>query len=132
MGRESCGPVAAAGVLGSTPVRATGGGKVGMHTGNVVIYNPTFVVQPAGRQKVLDQRKKNVHAFVRGDYWASHRADDPSGSLCGAHLRYAMSHLEECVRVTYNPYKAGHFVDVVVVVFANDEVEGLDETCDPV
>ena len=27
-----------------------------------------FVVQPAGRAKVLRERRKNVHAFVRGTY----------------------------------------------------------------
>ena len=48
------------------------------HKGKVVGYlhdneqlaltNVKFVVQPAGRAKVLRENKKNVHAFVRGEY----------------------------------------------------------------
>ena len=30
------------------------------------MYDPQFVVREGGRQRVLRERKKNVHAFVRG------------------------------------------------------------------
>ena len=51
-----------------------------------------FAVQPAGRVKVLRERKKNVHAFVRGIYTA------PSESMEAWQYR-----------ATYNPYKMDSF-----------------------
>ena len=66
-------------------------GRVVTHKKLVHVINASFVVQPAGRQKVLDEKRKKVHAFVRGKlssqktktlYWRP---------------------------VTYNPYKADHF-----------------------
>ena len=48
-------------------VRSARSGRVILHTKNVHICNPQFVVREGGRQRVLRERKKNVHAFVRGD-----------------------------------------------------------------
>ena len=48
-------------------VRSVRSGRVILHTKNVHIRNPQFVVREGGRQRVLRERKKNVHAFVRGD-----------------------------------------------------------------
>ena len=42
-------------------------GKVIAHAKVVGINNPLFVVRENGRQKVLRERKKNVHAFVVGE-----------------------------------------------------------------
>lgn len=55
-------------------------GKVIEYAKSLVIFNPSFVVQPAGRDKVRKVKQKNVHAFVRGrlaskteeDFWRSH------------------------------------------------------------
>lgn len=55
-------------------------GKVIEHVKSLVISEPEFIVQPAGRDKVRREHKKNVHAFVRGylgsktweDFWRSH------------------------------------------------------------
>jgi hypothetical protein len=41
-------------------------GRVRYHAKALEITYPTFVVQPAGRAKVLKEKRKNVHAFVRG------------------------------------------------------------------
>ena len=41
-------------------------GRVIDHQERVVIRNARFVVQPAGRAKVLREQRKNVHAFARG------------------------------------------------------------------
>jgi len=41
-------------------------GKVIDAVHSCLLKDVTFVVQPAGRAKVLRERKKNVHAFVRG------------------------------------------------------------------
>lgn len=64
-----------------------------MHTCDVNIMNPTYVVRPAGRTKVLAEGKKNVHAFVRGDM-----CDEIFG-------------LKNGTAVTYNPYKYSSFVN---------------------
>jgi hypothetical protein len=51
-----------------------------------------FVVQPAGRAKVLRERRKNVHAFLRGIYTAPMESVDA--------WQY---------RASYNPYKMDSF-----------------------
>ena len=48
-------------------VRSARTGRVILHTDNVHIRNPEFVVRQAGRNRVLREGKKNVHAFVRGE-----------------------------------------------------------------
>jgi hypothetical protein len=41
------------------------GGRV-QHADWVLIEDARFAVQPKGREKVLNEQRKNVHAFVRG------------------------------------------------------------------
>ena len=41
-------------------------GKVISHVNSVVIALPKFVVRQAGREKVLETKQKNVHAFIVG------------------------------------------------------------------
>ena len=58
-----------------------------------------FAVQPAGREKVFRERKKNVHAFVRGTVVKAE-----------AH-NLKETFKEKCkVWVTYNPYQNDTFV----------------------
>jgi len=68
-------------------------GKVIAHTHDVNIMNPTYVVRPSGRAKVLSEGQKNVHAFIRGE-------------MCEE-----IYGLKNGTAVTYNPYKYSHFVD---------------------
>ena len=42
------------------------GGKVIAHTNFIQVRDPQFIVNPKGRERVLREKKKNVHAFVRG------------------------------------------------------------------
>lgn len=64
-------------------------------------YDATLVVREAGRQKVLAEGRKNVHAFARmGSGDTSH---DVEGWAA-----FAKS-LPNVVQVSYNPYRAGHF-----------------------
>ena len=69
------------------------------HPTRVVIDNATFAVQPAGRDKVRREGRKNVHAFVRGtlmEPWAG-----------GEHL-----HQNGWMQpASYNPYENDTFVD---------------------
>lgn len=69
-------------------------GKVVMYCSNVLIKDPEFRVRAGGRARVLEERQKNIHAFVVGE-------------LIGADMRDMKP---EGIEVTYNPYKYGSFV----------------------
>lgn len=73
------------------------GGKVS-HTNSILMENVKFSVQPAGRRKVLAEKRKNVHAFVRGNH-----VDDMDK------LR-AASESQDWNAVYYNPYKHDTFI----------------------
>ena len=73
-------------------------GRVWFHTNVLTLRNCKFAVQPAGRAKVLKEKKKNVPAFVRGFFV---RGD--------AHTNHRMLHADQAM---YNPYKTSTFVDV--------------------
>jgi hypothetical protein len=77
-------------------------GRVIHHSNYVKIVNPTFVVSEAGRQRVLREKRKNVHAFVRGELVALE--NNPEDSV------------DNLQTITYNPYKYNTFVK------KNDEV----------
>lgn len=71
-------------------------GRVVAHARSVAINDPVFKVSEAGRQRVLAEKKKNVHAGAVGILDAS-RSDFST---------------EGRPRVTYAPYKIGHFYEV--------------------
>ena len=64
------------------------------HVSSILLKNAQFVVQPAGRKRVLKEKRKNVHAYVRGERVAVASFDGKSE------------------RITYNPYKNKSFVSV--------------------
>jgi hypothetical protein len=66
-------------------------GKVVDHRYGLSLNDAEFRVQQGGRQRVLREKRKNVHAYILGDL----------------DLSYA---IPECVEVTYNPYKYDSFV----------------------
>jgi len=68
-------------------------GKVVAHKDSVVVGLPKFVVRQAGREKVLKDKSKNVHAFVVGNVEPDMFFNLGPGRL-----------------VTYNPYKYNSFV----------------------
>ena len=76
-------------------------GKVIAWGNSVTIENPEYVVREKGRQKVLEEGRKNVHAFVRGTL------SDIDIFLKGI-SEWAKVEPRE---VTYNPYKYDSFVD---------------------
>ena len=81
-------------------VRSCETGRVIHHTDEIHIVNPEFVVRQSGRNRVLSEGRKNVHAFVRGDITVFNDFNpfNPDG------LDYTL--------VSYNPYKFDTFVDV--------------------
>jgi hypothetical protein len=62
---------------------------------SVALRDATFVVQPAGRERVRREGRKNVHAFVRG-------------KLVDVDLVYSMADVKAAI--TYNPYLCETFV----------------------
>jgi hypothetical protein len=71
-------------------------GTVLAHPRTVILNEPTFVVRPAGRDKVRAEGRKCVHALVRGEVMVLTDPVDPKGWR----------------RATYNPYRNDTFVDV--------------------
>jgi len=69
-------------------------GRVIEHMKEGVLFDCRFTVGEKGRLKVVNTRRKNVHAFVRGKL------------IYGKKLDLALASLGE---VSYNPYKSGHF-----------------------
>lgn len=80
--------------------------KVVNHIRTAVVDNVKFIVQPAGRAKVLKEKRKNVHAFVRGEM-----VDE----------RLISSGL---VRISYDPYTHDHFIreDTGEAIYEADRV----------
>ena len=69
-------------------------GLVVNHIEEIALDNVEFVVSQAGRERVLKEQRKNVHAFVRGEIREMSFAD-----------RNASGHV-----IKYNPYKYEAFV----------------------
>ena len=68
-------------------------GIVIAHKDSLVLRNAVFKVSEAGRQRVLKEKRKNVHAYVIGEM---EEYFEPQG---------------EVNDVTYNPYVYSSFVD---------------------
>ncbi len=80
------------------------------HADEIVLNDVLFTVSDAGRERVLEEGQKNVHAFATGhiDFAATRLildCDPDSGDRCCDRIRYLTS-----AGVSYNPYSAGHFV----------------------
>ena len=69
-------------------------GKVIKHENCVPLFDAQFKVSEKGRQRVLREQKKNVHAYVVGTWVSEFKPNFP--------IKLA----------TYNPYKYEKFVDV--------------------
>jgi hypothetical protein len=91
---------------GMWSVRDCKTGLVVDHVHEIAIADPVFVVQPAGRRKVIQQQRKNVHAFVRGQRVERPIINDHGMLDCGTLQVYV-----DGVPVTYNPYKYDSFVN---------------------
>ena len=75
-------------------------GKVIEHAQEVTLTDARFHVQQAGRERVLKQKRKNVHAYVSGKLKESFWFIQAPKYIWTAKQR-----------VTYNPYKYKNFVD---------------------
>jgi hypothetical protein len=74
--------------------KVDGAWRVARHAEQCIIKNAKFKVSEAGRQRVLKEQRKNVHAVIVGE---------ELGQIAYSKVPNAS--------VTYNPYKAKTFMD---------------------
>ena len=82
--------------------------KVFAHTSAIYLEDVRFVVQPAGRDRVRRENKKNVHAWVRGTVthiYKGYGYDDYDSWIMGDGPSDRGGS-----KVEYNPYKYDSFV----------------------
>jgi len=72
--------------------------KVVGYSQNIALTNATFIVSQKGRERVLQEQSKNVHAYVQGDYLPFE-----SEWLYWTNLNLNWE------QVSYNPYKSDTF-----------------------
>lgn len=86
-------------------------GRVIAHADEIRLTSATFIVSEAGRQRVLSEKRKNVHAFIRGK-WSS--APVSAEAPC-----------------SYNPYKGATFTSNGMPVHFSSVVRGVVEDGQP-
>lgn len=88
------------------------------HASKLLIREARFVVSEAGRQRVLREQKKNVHAFVVGELEAAAWVNERIPSKCHynawdfcprSNRAYAKAARKYGYAVSYNPYKGSTF-----------------------
>ena len=104
-------------------------GKVIDHVDSIILMRARFQVGEAGRQRVLREQRKNVHAFVVGD-----PITDQQAKQCAREFAEAgrpINHLGvQGWKVKYNPYKAADFfVDPAWALGDPDGWPGYPPTC---
>jgi hypothetical protein len=75
-------------------------GKVVGVVDGAVLKDASFVVSEAGRQRVLRDQQKNVHAFVQGQLVRTYALDTLKKSTDGDDLVQGVN-----VRIGYDPYR---------------------------
>lgn len=88
-------------------------GRVVAHAAAVELADCDFKVSEAGRQRVIREQRKNVHAGVVGDLLTFQPAfpevPDSLRRIHNVSLSWPAVDDAEGVPVTYNPYRVGHF-----------------------
>ena len=73
------------------------GGKVILHTNFIQIREPQYVVRQTGKEKVRREKRKNVHAFIKGTI-------EPEPNINGLTI------YKQYNPITYNPYLHNSFI----------------------
>jgi len=94
---------------GLISIKSDSSGLVLGHAKSVDIVGADFVVNEAGRQRVLKDRQKNVHAYVKGLLLNTIGFKPYKGRSLGP-VYGALDTIHKVTVVSYNPYKAPHFV----------------------
>ena len=77
----------------SVQTKQNGTWKLAGHAENVYLHNAKFKVSEAGRQRVIKNKRKNVHAFIIGEITN----------------RFESLELDPFLSVRYNPYEMDKF-----------------------
>ena len=94
---------------GLISIKSASSGLVLGHAKSVDIAWADFVVYEAGRQRVLRDKQKNVHAYVKGLLLNTSGFKPYKGRSIGP-VYGALDTIHKATVVSYNPYKAPHFV----------------------
>lgn len=78
--------------------------KLYTHSDTAIMLDCVFVVQPSGVLRVRKNKRKYVHAFVRGTY------SGPDLNTMEMSVLQNKSNVTDWVGVTYSPYKYYTFV----------------------
>jgi len=95
-------------VVGDQPVYSVRGndGLVKKHLCHFVLWDCTLRVSGKGKQRVRDEKRKNVHAYIQGrEGWDE---DAQRWNYIGPDCNW----VTDAVTITYNPYKNDTFIRV--------------------
>ena len=96
---------------GLISIKSASSGLVLGHAKSVDISGANFVVNEAGRQRVLKEKQKNVHAYVKGLLLNTIGFTPYKGrSLQRCTALGAIHSTYKDTTVSYNPYKQPYFV----------------------
>ena len=94
---------------GLISIKSASSGLVLGHAQSVDVAWADFVVNESGRQRVLRDKQKNVHAYVKGLLLNTSGFKPYKGRSIGP-VYGALDTIHKVTVVSYNPYKAPHFV----------------------
>ena len=88
-------------------------GRVLAHATSVAIADATTKVSEAGRQRVLKEKSKNVHAGIVGElvgYVGNMTDAGTRAGICSTSEFNDMFKVDNMEAITYNPYKSPNFL----------------------
>ena len=93
-------------------IRETKSKRVVGHADSVQLFQVKYKVSQAGRERVLKDQRKNVHAVVEGEIVSVSGFTPFKGRDIQTHNEYPALHSDRLYleELTYNPYKFTHFV----------------------
>ena len=86
-------------------VRNNATGHVLWHCNEVLLQDVDLVVRPAGRAKVLREKRKNVHAFAKGEILYTSVGDNLKKIDTDGYI-------EKFKQIVYDPYQYESFIYV--------------------
>ena len=95
-------------------------GLVVGHAELICLENTSFKVSESGRQRVIKEKCKNVHAYIVGDVRYAQGFRSFKNRTIVQTYRKSVGFCNG-VHIGYNPYKAGYFVNKVT----GDKVENF-------
>lgn len=83
--------------------------RVIAHCDSVILKDAKFKVSEKGRQRVIKEKRKNVHAFVEGTLSSAVVHDEDMHYVRRPEIRMDGGGWDNRNGVKYNPYKLPHF-----------------------